>query len=210
MKHAMVLLLGFIALLLTVNCKIPHANSSSGGIGFGEWKGDIEGRAYNQSFRLPVSVVIDKPLPYETNQVRLSISAGGSSQVGNLALKSSLEFNAPYSGGKVTLQYFSVRLEGGRLEATLTNGHKAEAAAFNGFTAPNVTAQSAPGGPGQELYKSMGPTEMFAFHEGATIIINLNGNSLTGSVQGKGYSYTGIFPTPDVSYQADFSARRIR
>lgn len=175
-----------------------------------EWKGEIQGQVYNQSFRLPVSISITEPLPDESNRVRLNMNAGNPSQIGHLALTSSLQLNTPYTGRQVTLQYCSIELQGAQLKAVLTNEHKGEGAVYNSFIAPNVSAESAPEGPGREVYKAMGPTEMFAFHQGAIVTMNLNGNELSGEVLGKGYSAAGIFATPDVVYRGKFTATDAR
>lgn len=95
------------------------------------------------------------------------------------------------------------------MSAVLMDEHRAEAAMANQFTAPNVSAQTAPPGPGGDIYETLGPTELFAFLEGTEFTIEVSGDTLTGSVAGSGQSLTGIFPTGDVTYEAEFSATRV-
>ena len=58
--------------------------------------------------------------------------------------------------------------------------------------------------------KYFGPSEIFVLLEGAELTIDFSGEKLTGSIRGKGDSAVGIFPNPDVVYQADFVATRGR
>jgi hypothetical protein len=79
---------------------------------------------------------------------------------------------------------------------------------LNGFNGPNVSAEQA-----SELMKGVlqrvwGPTEMFRFFVGATIDLNFDGNTLSGTVQGKGSSYTGT--SSSVRYTGGIVATRIR
>ena len=148
-------------------------------------------------------------MPSEDNPLHVFVGAGDSSRVGDLGLYSAWQF-APPSGGRVTLQYLSVEMQGSRLEATLTDEHGSEAAVINQFTAPNVTAQNAPPGPASQPFENLGPTELFGFHQGTELTMHSTGERLTGDIRGSGYSLTGVFPLPDVNYQARFVATRTR
>jgi hypothetical protein len=209
-----VLLVGilFVAAVLAVGCtgsssSFATAAIGSSEIGSSQWQGEIRGQVYGQSFHLPLDVVFREPLPDENNPVNVFLGAGDPSQVGNVFLTSASQYTV--SSGQVTLQYFSVETSGSELSAILTDAHFSEAAAANLFTAPNVSAQSAPEGPGRQIYETMGPTEMFAFLEETQLNVNVSGDTLSGNVQGSGQSITGVFPTGDVVYSAEFTAARV-
>ncbi len=172
------------------------------------WRGEIQGRVSDRPFRLPMVIEFKEPLPQEDNPVGVFINAGDPSQVGNLALASARQYSAP-SGGRITLQYFSLKGRGSQLRGVLADEHVGEAAAYNQFVSPNVTAQNAPPGPAQHLQQYLPPTEICAFRRGAVLTINLSGERLTGNIEGSGHSVTGIFPG-DVSYRAEFVAARVR
>ena len=172
------------------------------------WQGEIQGHVFGQPFQQPVVVEIGAPLPHENNPMNLFIGVPDVYAVGSLGLYSALPFTSP-SGGEVTLQYFTLTVQNDQIKAVLSNDHMAEAAVANQFTAPNVSAHSAPPIM-QDIYRSLGLTEFFAFREGTQVSIKVDGSKLTGHIYGTGGSIWGIFPTPDVTYEATFVATRVR
>lgn len=199
-----VLLLMFFAIL--------QFQENTYGQGFpvpGLWQGEIMGQVHNQPFRLPLSIEIKAPIAGENNPVHLYLGSDVVGQPGNVFLMSASEFLTPYTGQRVTLQYFDINVSGNQLTAVLTNEHKGEAAVIDMFGAPNLSAQYAPQVM-QEIYASLGQTEQFAFNRGTIVKMTFANNRITGTVQGTGFSYTGIFPLPDVVFQGQFAASRIR
>ncbi len=171
-----------------------------------QWKGEIAGQVYNQSFRLPVSIELSPPLPHENNPLHLFIGVGNPKAVGNVYISSAMQINT--SRGPATLQYFTIYIQGSRLQARLTNHHGAEAAKSNGFSGPNVSAQQASDLMKDVLRNAWGATEMFWFNVGTSLVITFNGSELSGSIQGSGGSYTGT--SSPVQYRAQLRARRIK
>jgi hypothetical protein len=171
-----------------------------------QWRGEIRGQVDNQAFRLPLTIQFEKPKRFEDNPVNLFVGTGDCAQVGDLGLFSASEFSSPV-GGTVTLQYFSIKVEGSQLKAVLIDQHTAEAAAVNLFTGPNVSARQ----PGimRDVCASLGSTEIFAFLRGTELTINLlSAESLMGSAKGSGISV--VCNSTDIPYQAELTAKRVR
>jgi len=170
------------------------------------WQGEIVGRVFNKVFRLPVTIEIRRPLPFERNPFHLFLGAGNPKDIGHLYLASAMRFNT--SRGPATLRYLSIFLQGNQLRARLTETHGAEAAKVNGFSGPNVSAVQASPLMRDVLRNAWGPTEMFGFSRGTMLTLRFQGNRLSGIVQGAGNSYTGT--SSSVVYQARMAARRVR
>lgn len=186
-----------------------ETSSSENEISSGVYQGKMTGQVYNRSFELPVTIEVTPPIKDESNPVHLNFSAGSPNQIGSFVLTSGGQFVTPQSGRKVTLEFLSIDRQGSTLRANLNNTHKgAGAAGNNTFTAPNVTAEHAPDNM-KDIYKSLGP-EVFAFNEGTRILLNFDGGEIDGSIEGTGFSVTGIFPIPDVKYKGRMTARRGR
>jgi len=171
-----------------------------------QWKGEIVGQVHGHSFRLPVSIEFSPPLPHENNPLHLFIGVGNPKAIGNIYISSAMRFST--SRGPATLQYFTIYIQGSRLQAKLTDHHGAEAAKGNGFTGPNVSAEQASDLMKDVLRNAWGATEMFGFDVGASLVIRFSGNELYGSIQGRGGSYTGT--SSQVQYRAELRARRIK
>ncbi len=170
------------------------------------WKGVIEGKVHNKSFRLPVVLEIKPSMAHENNPFHLFIGSGDNDDIGYLYIISAMMFNT--SSGRATLQYFTMTQRGNVLEGTLTNTHKSAAAKANGFTGPNVSAAEASDLMRDILKDAWGDSEMFGFSRGVTIKIQFNGNKLSGAVSGSGTSYTAT--SSSVQYQARFQAERVQ
>jgi hypothetical protein len=110
--------------------------------------------------------------------------------------------------GTASLQYLSLSLQKDQIGAVLTDTHRAEAAKANGFSGPNVSAAAASDLMRDVLQNAWGPTEMFGFDPGATLRIDFQGNTLSGSIQGRGGSYTAT--ASRVNYRAEMTAARIK
>lgn len=171
-----------------------------------QWQGEIVGQVQGQAFRLPVSIEFDRPLPYENNPLHIFIGTGNPSTVGNIFISSAMQYST--SRGPATLQYLTIYLQGSRLQGRLTDSHTAEAAKANGFSGPNISAEQASDLMKDVLRNAWGPTEMFGFDVGTSLVVKFFGNELTGTIQGWGGSYTGT--SSRVPYQAEFRARRVR
>ena len=171
-----------------------------------QWRGEITGQVHNTKFRLPVSIEIKPPLPFENNPLNIFVGAGNPTDIGHLFLASAMKFNT--SRGPVTLQYLSISIRQTRLQARLTDHHGAEAAKGNGFSGPNVSAEQASDLMKDVLRNAWGSAEMFGFNVGATLVIDFSGNRLSGTVQGLGSSYTGT--TSGVAYGARMTATRVK
>lgn len=170
------------------------------------WEGEITGQVQNTAFRLPVAIEFKSPLPHENNPLNIFIGAGDPKDPGHLYLSSAMPFNT--SSGPVTLQYLMVTINESQIQAKLTDSHAAEAAKANGFSGPNVSAQEASDLMKGVLRDALGATEMFGFNIGATLVIDLNGNRLSGTIQGSGNSYTAT--SSRVPYRAGLIANRVR
>ena len=170
------------------------------------WRGEITGKVHNKTFRLPVDLEFKQPIQHENNPFHLFIGAGKPQDVGNLFLSSAMSFST--RKGDATLQYLTISLQGNRLQATLSDTHKAEAAKANGFSGPNVSAAQASSLMRDIMKDVYGDCEMFGFSRGATLTIQFNGNQLSGVIRGNGVSYTET--SSPVQYQAQFQARRIK
>lgn len=181
-------------------------NAHGGGPIPSTWHGEIVGRVFNKVFRLPLTIEIRRPFPFERNPFHLFLGAGNPKNIGHIYLSSAMRFNT--SRGPATLQYLSLTLWGNQVKATLTETHSAEAAKANGFSGPNVSAAQASPLMRGVLRNAWGPTEMFSFSRGATLMLRFQGNRLSGTVQGTGSSYTGT--SSSVVYQARMAARRVR
>jgi hypothetical protein len=173
------------------------------------WRGTISGQVAGRNFSLPLTMELKPPLEGENNPVHFFLGDSTSERVGGLILTSSQQYTTPYTSGTATLQYMSVRIGQGRLQAVLRDSHRKEAAAVNGFTAPNLSAENA--SPLMKgVLESLGRTEMFAFKPGAVVDVQFRGNSLQGTVQGTGSSYMSVHSTPDAAYRARFNATRVQ
>jgi hypothetical protein len=170
------------------------------------WQGEITGQTHNTTFRLPLVIEFKRPLSQENNPLNIFIGAGDPGDIGHIYLSSALGMST--NSGPATLQYLSVSVRGSHLEARLTNHHGAAAAKANGFSGPNVSAEQASDLMRDVLRDAWGPTEMFAFGIGATLVMDVNGNRLTGEIQGSGSSYTGT--SSNVEYRANLSAQRAK
>ena len=173
-----------------------------------QWQGFIKGKVANEPFRLPITIQFTQPRSHETNPIGFYINAGDFySQIGSIALASSHQVDA--SGGRATLQYFTINVYSSQIRGVLVNEHKAEAGALNQFVSANTSAQSAPPGPAQHLQEYLSAPRVCAFYKGAVLTMNLSGETLTGSIEGTGRSVNIVFPG-DVRYQAEFVATRVR
>lgn len=170
------------------------------------WQGEIVGRVFNKVFRLPVTIEIRRPLPFERNPFHLFVGAGNPKDIGHVYLASAMRFNT--SHGPATLPYLSISVRGNEMRAKLTETHGAEAAKVNGFSGPNVSAGQASPLMRDVLRNAWGPTEMFGFSRGTMLTLRFQGNQLSGNLQGAGNSYTGT--SSSVVYQARMAARRVR
>lgn len=170
------------------------------------WEGEIVGRVFDKVFRLPISIEIRKPLPFEKNPFHLFIGAGNPQDIGHLFLASAVRFNT--RRGTATLRYLTIFLQGSQVQARLTQTHHGEAAKVNGFSGPNVSAGQASPLMRGVLRNAWGATEMFGFGRGAVLTLSFQGNRLSGSVQGAGNSYTGT--SSSVVYRGKLAARRTR
>jgi hypothetical protein len=173
------------------------------------WSGEVTGRVHEATFRLPVVIEFGPPLPEERNPFHLYVGTGGTDEVGAVGLFSAQVFRTPQTGRRATLQYFTIRTDRNTIDGRLTADHRAVGAVVNNFTAPNLTRLHAPAVM-REIYAVFGDTEYFAFHEGSSLSLRVDGEQLQGRIEGTGYSHTGIFPLPDVVYRATLQARRIR
>jgi hypothetical protein len=109
----------------------------------------------------------------------------------------------------LTLQYMSVQAAAGTLNATLTSMHSAEAAAANVFIAPDTCP--AVYGAMAWLYCLIPGPQTYTAKEGAAIGLTVAGNTLTGTVRLlKGPGLVQITPLPDFTYDATFTATRVR
>jgi hypothetical protein len=174
-----------------------------------QWSGHFVGQVHQARFKLPVTLELGRPFPGESNPVHVFFAVGQESQVGQALLSSAQQFRTPYTGRTTTLQYLTISVRGSQLLAQLTDDHSAEAAVLNGFTAGNISAETAPPGM-HDVYRSLGATEMFAFRRGAKLVMQIRGNEISGTLQGVGHSYTGIFPLPDIGYKGHFEVVRVR
>jgi hypothetical protein len=162
------------------------------------WQGEITGQIYNQTFTLPVVIVLKQPISYEQNPLYLMIGSDPAEAVGSLMLVSAMSFNT--SSGNVTLQYLSVQVRGNQIVATLNNQHIQESAAANQFTAPCFSDGGVVG--------CLMPTEPYIFTVGTTMILNCNDNQLIGKIQGTGTSIMGMSDIFELPYQAELRAIR--
>jgi hypothetical protein len=181
----------------------------------GAWRGTITGSVANQSFSLPLILEIGRPATGETNPVHLFLGTPVpmNTTVGYLFLTSALggdwdcdlEMNCNIPS--LTLQYMSVQLNGTGLSANLTDQHAREAAAVNGFTAPDVCAATY--GNMAWLYCLIPGPQSFTAREGPTVQLALNGGQITGTVRAlKGSSLIQVMPLPDFTYEATFTLSR--
>lgn len=173
------------------------------------WSGYVTGQVHQSRFRLPITIECSQPLPGELNPANVFMAIGEESQVGQALLFSARQFTTPYTGRTATLQYLAVEIRGQQIRAQLIDDHAAEAAVMNGFTAGNLSAETAPPVM-RDIYRSLGTTELFAFRRGARVVMERQGDRLFGALQGAGHSYTGIFPLPDIGYEGQFEAVRVR
>lgn len=172
-----------------------------------DWKGQIKGEVYGQSFTLPFRIEITRRLRKERNPFHLfaGTSSQPSNDVGSSLLTSAQRYLTPITGRKAILRYLQVTANGGTIRAKLVNTHQDEAAVINGFTAPNVCLS---------VYTPFecvipGP-ELFAFHKGATVELRISGRQMRGSLVGTGFGYTQILPYPEVRYSGTITAKRRR
>jgi hypothetical protein len=208
-----------LAILIVVSLSLMprfdpvHADETGGTLSIpvpSAWSGLIEGAVGGVRFRLPVEIELARPLQEEANPLHLSIGAGDEGQVGNLLLRSAQDYATPYTGRTVTLQYLTLRATPERgIRGVLTNDQSQAAAVLNAFTGPNTSVDSAPPVM-REIQASLGPTEIYAFREGAVVVIKSDGSELVGTVIGNGHGMVNIFPSPDVEYRATFRARKHR
>jgi len=192
------------------------------------WEGEASGAIRGRAFRIPVVVELKAPLPHEANPIHFSITTPSFKQVGDLLLASASEMGTGHTGrvydaprvgvygypvgrtagrGNVTLQYFTVKLDGQRLTAVLTETQAAAAASLNSFVGPNVSAMEA-----SELmrgvHEALGPTEIFAIGKGATVRLDFTPQGVAGLIEAKGRSVLNT--SSDVGLQATLRARRVK
>jgi hypothetical protein len=190
------------------------------------WSGTITGTVAGQAFSLPVDVEIKRALSGESNPVHLAITTPvpALDTVGYAFLISALggDWGCPPdspSGRRwvcqtpvirgLTLQYMDLQAAAGTLNATLANMHSAEAAAANVFIAPDTCP--AVYGPMAWLYCLIPGPQTYAVKEGSAIGLSVAGNALTGTVRLlKGPGLVQIMPLPDFTYDATFTATRVR
>jgi hypothetical protein len=192
--------------ILVISCLLVSTNLRAEVPIPSRWQGEIVGRVYNKTFRLPVTIEISRQLPFERNPFHLFLGAGNPKNVGHVYLSSAMRFNT--SRGPATLRYLAISLRGNQLRARLTETHGAEAAKVNGFSGPAVSAAQASPLMRDVLRNAWGSTEMFCFSRGTVLMLRFQGNQLSGTVQGAGNSYTGT--SSSVAYQARMVARRAR
>jgi hypothetical protein len=174
-----------------------------------EWRGEVTGTVYGRPFTLPLFVALyPRQTTIEANSIRIYVgnTAETGLEEGGFLLASAHEIRAP-DGSPVTINYFDLDVREGSIEGVLTNTGARLGAALNQFVAPNVTALTAPP-VYQPIAEALGPTELFVFDERTRLQIQVDGDRLQGAVLGTGSSLTGIFPLPDVVYEAQLSAER--
>ena len=89
----------------------------------------------------------------------------------------------------------------------LTETNAGAAAAINGFSGPNVSAQDA--SPVMRgVMEAIGNTEMFVFRKGATIRMSLEGGLPRGTAEGAGGCITNT--SSEVAYACRFEAKRVK
>lgn len=173
------------------------------------WQGEITGTVQNKPFRLVVDIELKQPILDEENPFHLFIGAGEPENTGHLFLTSAIQLeNPPGSGRLVTLQYLTIRVQGSRIQSTLTDVHSKESAKANGFSGPNVSAEEASDLMKDILKNAWGKSEMFGFNTGAAVSMEFTDNQISGTIQGRGYSYTGSSSL--VPYRGQFRARRVQ
>ncbi len=195
-----------VILILWFGCLLTPQNLFAGGLIPSTWQGEIRGRVHNENFRLPLTIEIRQPLPYEKNPMHICVATDKPDDIGHVFLSSAQQLST--SRGPVTLQYFFVSLSGSRMHAGLVDDHRAEAAVINGFSGPNVSAEQASDLMQGILEDAWGATEMFRFDVGATLVITFFENRLSGTLKGSGRSYTNT--SSSVNYFADINAKRLR
>ena len=151
------------------------------------WKGRATGEVHGRSFRLPMTIEIAGPLPFEQNPFNLSLSSDSAtrdeaSRLGSFLVRSAAEMFTP-TGGKATLEYFRITRSDAEVTAVLRNTQAAAAAVMNTFVAPNVSAEQA-SELMRDVLKSLGPTEFHAFRPGAGIKLQFQGDAVTGTLGG--------------------------
>ena len=171
-----------------------------------QWQGEITGSIEGQPFRLPVTVEFGKPIAGEKNLMHLFIGAGEPSKdLGHVHLMSANQLQKGKS--KTTIQYLAVKREGNRITATMTDNGQAEAAAINGFTGPNVSVQQASDLMRDVLQSAWGATEIFSFLTGTSAELTISGESLSGTLSGRGVSFTA---TSSAEYFATLNVKRVK
>ena len=185
----------------------------------GTFRGTISGAVAGQSFSHPLVLEIRPPVTGETNPVHLALSTVvPTTTVGYLFLTSALggTWDCPPEWicrtsqriRGLTLKYMDVQVNGARVTATLNDQHAREAAAVNGFVAPDVCAAAY--GSMAWLYCLIPGPQDFTAREGTAVDLTLNGAQITGAVRAlKGTSLIQVMPLPDFTYEATFSLSRV-
>ena len=199
-----------------------------------KWEGKAIGHVYGADFSLPVVIEISDSLPYEKNPFHLFIGSTSMTNVGDVLLTSAMKVSTggggirydtgsamgvyterttphssqkPAAGDAALLQYLTIKQEGSRVTAVLTNVNMNAAAAINAFTGPNVSAKEA-SALMRGVLESLGTNENFVFLQGATLQLRFDGGNLNGSVAGKGRSILNT--SSDIEYSCRIQAKRIK
>jgi hypothetical protein len=114
MKMLRLLAIGLIMTFITACFFSPHPAFSGQAIPVpSEWKGKATGRVFGRAFEVPIFIEIKKSLPGENNPFHIAIGdEKDANMIGSFLIMSALQFTAPYSGGKATLQYLTVHVKG--------------------------------------------------------------------------------------------------
>ena len=175
-----------------------------------QWSGQVQGTVYGRPFTLPLFVSLyPRQTAIEANPIRVYLGnrAETGLEEGGFLMASANEIRAP-DGSPVTINYMDLDVRDGSVDGVLSNTGARLGAALNQFVATNVTALNAPP-VYRPIAEALGPTEIFIFDAGHTrLSLRIDGDRLEGEVSGTGSSLTGIFPLPEVSFEARLSAQR--
>jgi hypothetical protein len=170
----------------------------------GDWNGEIRGEVGGQAFTVPVYVGISAPSQDETNPVNIQVNASEQS-VGGVTLASFGETITPQTFRRLALQFLAVTLQGTRIRAVMRNEYAG--GDNNRFTGPNVEAKLGMNSPDRDVL-AIFPTASFRFDSDLEIVLQIDGDSLQGSVTGTGSPVITLHTARDVTYRGEISARR--
>lgn len=192
------------------------------------WEGEVSGSIRGRTFRMPVNLELSAALPHEKNPFHLALTTASFNKIGDLLLASASsvgtggptrEYTAGPVGvygtttgrtpgsGNVTLQYFTLKVDGQQVTAELTETQAAAAASMNSFVGPNVSAEEA-SDLMRGVHEALGPTEIFVLGRGAVLRLRFAPDGVTGSFEGKGRSVLNT--SSDVPLTFTLRARRVK